>query len=45
MRLRKSTKGDRIKLMTLRLEGISRELAKVLIKCERIIALDYKDWF
>jgi len=45
MRLRKATKSDRLRLMTLRLQGVSKELAKVIIKCERIIALDYKDWF
>jgi len=45
MRLRPSTKADRVRLMTLRLEGVSKELAKVIVKCERIIALDYKDWF
>jgi len=45
MRLRKSTREDKVRLMTLRLEGVSEELAKVIVKCERITALDYKDWF
>jgi len=45
MRLRKETGRDKIRKMILRTKGYPKDLVRALVKPERIIALNYKNWF